>query len=449
MKTFLRKILRYLHPFNRIRLSFELYDASLPGCLSQGGTPMAGGAPAAWNFDRFGEEIKDLIAKGKQAMTARLQVIGLERLESHFGGKWPKVVANVHGIVQLTLKKHLSDREAYAQVKDNAYIILFSNTSEEEARARCKKIRDEIHAIFIKETKLAEAALSVKTDVREMDPMTLRHEAAEQGQMSSFAIKQETLDEVMLPNAAPQRQKEPGSFDLSGEGSLPPGLEIRYRPIVDTQTGAVTAFACVPWHASGEGYAVLAGQKNNKLYSELDRLTLDMFQKESGKKPKTPFICPVHFNSVGDATNNSFLLQACPKLTAEQKQQLMFEFTDVPVKLNEAAIKVFIDKLKPFCKSVIIRSDIYGLKKNAGSLGISFLSMDIRTSGVPEATIAGPMAKFTAQAKEHKLKAIAYGALNAVLVKIARDAGISMIGGDAVHPLVADVGGTIKIALPE
>lgn len=253
MKKILKKILRYLHPLNRINVSFAFYDRERVEVFAQ--RPSGEGkTPVPWSFDHFGAEIKELIVKGKQATTGRLQVIGLEELEKHFGKKWLKVVDGVHVIVQMTLQKNLSKNDAYAQVKDNAYIILFSNISEDEAKRRCKAIRDEIHKIFMKEAKLARAQVSVKADVSTMDPVVLKHEVADQAQMANFALKgKPALEEVMLPNVRGEPYQEPDTFDLSGEGSLPKDLAVSFLPLVDAQTGMVTYFSCVPVHKAKEG----------------------------------------------------------------------------------------------------------------------------------------------------------------------------------------------------
>lgn len=462
MMKILKKILRCLHPLNRINISFEFYEKSGGASSGMAGF-FASDAVASWNFDLFGEEIRRLVAKGKVAPSARLQVIGLEKIEALFGEKWPRVVDNVHAIVRMTLDKHLEEGDAFAQIKDNAYILMFANANDDEARRRSKKISDEIHDIFLKQERArANAASSAPANDGPGGPLTMKHDAIDESSLSGFSIKHQTLDEasdpsftirheqaeeITLPNVKAATARELETFDLGGDARLPSDMRISFRPLADAQTGVIVSMACVPFSRQGEWYAMLAGSKGSKLFSELDCKALEAFQRECAKKPKMPFVCPVHFNSISDLTNNVFLLQACGKLSADQKQQIIFELFDLPGKLSEAEVKGFVDKLKPYCKAVMIRTDLYGLKKNASALGILSLGVDLRTAGIPEATIAGPMSRFISQAREHKLKTVAFGTDAAGMLESARTAGFSMLGGEAVHAMVEDPAAVGKTSL--
>lgn len=473
---FIKKLLRCLHPLNRINISFEFYDSRKTGArndtLSAGDghdrKTLQDALPEEWSFDVFDAQTKAMIDKGRRNENAKLNVIRLDRLEEHYGPQWEKVLGSVHAVVQKILKKSLTEDEAFTQIKNNGYIVLLADESDLVAKSRTQKLSREIHVTFLGE----EAEDRQDGETGGQDPgvggRVSRKKSGDTGHQSHPASALENGQtaprsgtdvplSIINPEGAgrtsvqtslpPEGHRESAGgkevFDLSGAETLPPGIEIRLRPLADAQTGAISGFVCTPFYGGTEGYAILKSAKNRNLYSEIDQLTLASVQNhmaamiQGGKK--SLFICPVHINSIDDPTNNTFLVQSCAKLKPEEKQYLHFELNDNPAKpLGDSAMKEIAGKLKPHCKAIILKMDIFAaVRKNLGQTAIKFISVNAHESTLPDYALGAPLQKLAAEAKKASMRLMAHGLNSETLVQTARDAGYAFVDGDAVHACIS------------
>ena len=478
MMNIIKKILRCLHPLNRINISFEFYDEGRGHGKISGRAPEV--APSPWTFDVLDDEMRELVAKGKKSDNAQVHVIKLEKLEEHYGNKWEKIVGRVHAGIRMILVKNLTEDDSFAQVKNNAYVVMMSKADPREASNRIRKLTDEIHGTFIvseedayQRSRTADDA----SDEAEMNGSSERHkgkgsssfehtsstrgqpnrsdaiDGGSNGSGMAAAAKPASADEDSLSASTSARhEKSQGVYDLSGADALPAGIAVQFRPLYDIQAKAVTGYICTPVYGSREGYDILIGVKNKKLYSDLDVMVLQAARQKAAPaikaKQKIFFIAPVHYNTMADTTNNTFIVQNCAKLPAEEKQVIFFELSDISKSTGELTIKGIVDKIKPYTKLVILKTDIYGSsRKNISNLGVSLLSIDIRSSNLPEHALSSPMEKFIAEVKKSSLPTIMYGINTPSLAKSAKDAGFSALGGDAIHPLVKETDKPIRMSL--
>ena len=442
MNGFLKKCLRYLHPLNKIhiRISFELYQPLQVKALPLV-TPVL---PA---------DVSRLVDKGKKASAAKLSVIGLEKLQAHYGANWEKIAEKVHLIIGLILKKHLAEMDEFVAVKGNAYILLFGNADEKQAQEKCEKISVDIYATFLKDKMLASLGLSLTTAVAEVDPKTKK--LAELGDILDQKARK-SLEVRDFPDmtvaTAPKLENH---FDSTGKAILPSGLEIHFRPLLDVQTRAVTGFSCVPYYDPGvplEGYDVLMHDQrdNTDLLAQIDQLALSRVRLQimalAKKGRKAVFICPVHYKTLSDIPRSAVYLQFCAALGLDERQSLMFEIVGIPKSLDQPGVKGAIALVRPHGKAVMARTQIERqTKSNLTGVGIDILSVDIRADVGFEAVLVPKMKTFMIGIKEDKMKAFATGLSNVYLARAAAGAGFSAVGGAAIWPLVKEADPDIQI----
>ena len=96
-----------------------------------------------------------------QTMVAsRLQLIGLGRVKSVLGDRWPKLAERVRGIAQTIVEKHLLPGDVFEMHGDDAFLVLFPQLSPGDARFKSDAICREIERHLIGEN-LAEISACI------------------------------------------------------------------------------------------------------------------------------------------------------------------------------------------------------------------------------------------------------------------------------------------------
>ena len=448
MKGFWRTWLGYFHPLNKIhlRIAFERYQPA----------PVAKPLPEKRQIVDPG--IIQLIDKGKKASAAKLGVLGIEKLQAHYGANWERVTEKVHAVIALILKKHMTPDDAFAPVKDNAYILLFGNADEKEAADKCRKIADDIYAVFLRDKKLGGLGLGLSSAISAVDAQTaakIKNPAELQDMLDQRPVQ--ALEIKDFPVAEPQRtaaNREP-AFDQNGKPVLPPELEIYFRPLLDVQTRLVTGFSCVPCFgplSDHEGYDVLAGEHrdNPDLLAQIDQLVLSRARLQlmalEKKKRQSMFICPVHYKTLSDVMRSAVYLQFCAALATDEKKTLIFEIVGIPKSLDAPGVKGAVNTIRPFGKAVMARTQVERqAKSNLAGVGVDILSVDVCPQPGLEGALVPQMKAFMAAAREDKMKAFVTGISSVYLARAAAGAGFNAVGGGAIWSLVKEADPDIRV----
>jgi hypothetical protein len=217
-----------------------------------------------------------------------------------------------------------------------------------------------------------------------------------------------------------------------------------FRPIKNQKLDSICGYACTPFLNKREGYSVLGKNKSPGKISLIDELTTQSAQKEAAQasldRKKVFFVCPVHYGTLTDVTVRSFILTSCQDMSTSQKENILFELCGVPQKFSAELIKEAVEKIKPYCSGVILKTDILaGVSEDYGKLGIDFVSADIRAANLPEDIVKVPMLKFHAATQKYKLSSIIYGIDSPAMLEEAKNIGFTMISGEMVSPLLPSI----------
>ena len=454
MTGVLKKWLRYLHPLNtlHVNVAIELYDPAPQTTLPEPESTAAPEPEKPKAPPPLSEEITRILKKGGRASAARINLLGVEKIEQHYGEHWTKVADKVHIIIQLILKKHMGPDDAFTLIRGKAYIMIFSGKTEKETEAKTRKIAQDIYETFFKDKNLAALGLGLEATVA---PANLQN-------LSNSPAPLEALDKMLDQKPAkPIENKPPAKpqafLDSKGQPMLPPNIEILFRPVVDVELRSLIGFSSVPCYNYGdetplEGYGVLvdSAQNNSELILQLDQLSISRARLQmlalAKKGYKNLFICPVHYKTLTEASNSAVYMQFCAALADDEKQALLLEIVGIPKSLEDASVRGLVNTIKPYCKSVMARTQLDRQpKNNLVGVGVDYISLDIRTDETPEPGIALKMKSFVPNAREDRLKTFACGIPNVYLARAAAGAGFNGISGDPIAPLLKDADPTVRV----
>lgn len=99
----------------------------------------------------------------------KINLLNIDEIRQRLGAKWPRYEEQVQHIVSETLNRRLSEKDFFTRSGDDAYMILFHNTSEAEAKLKCALLGQEISRKFFGELEGAGCVLNVETLVATAD----------------------------------------------------------------------------------------------------------------------------------------------------------------------------------------------------------------------------------------------------------------------------------------
>ena len=98
----------------------------------------------------------------------KLQAIGLEEVRKRLGADWNKRAAQIHVIVEKTIKRRFADTDVFGRMAELGYFVLFSALSAEEVEIECATIAREVAKSLLGED-LGDAAADVKQTATDVD----------------------------------------------------------------------------------------------------------------------------------------------------------------------------------------------------------------------------------------------------------------------------------------
>ncbi len=117
---------------------------------------------------QFEETLRNLISKNSALAAGRIQFLNLAKLRKKLGNRWDKVSERIHAITQRVLDANLSEKDCYTVVGDSAYLIVFDDLSEEEAKVKSIFLARTILTRLLGESADFEA-LELRTAVKQLD----------------------------------------------------------------------------------------------------------------------------------------------------------------------------------------------------------------------------------------------------------------------------------------
>lgn len=100
----------------------------------------------------------------------KVHLINVSDIRERLGADWDKFSGRVHETIQQTLNTRLAAQDFYTRYKDDAYVIVFGDSSEKEAKLKCALLAEEVMGkLFGEENDEDVCALHIQTVVTRVD----------------------------------------------------------------------------------------------------------------------------------------------------------------------------------------------------------------------------------------------------------------------------------------
>ena len=161
--------------------------------------------PSTMSRTDFDRGLAELIARQKVLVGGKIQVVDLGRIRDHVGERWPHVCSRIHRIIENTFDQRLTKRDLYTRYEDLSYVIVFGESTADEAALKCALLTKEIVAKVIGSDAGCDRKLELRTAVATLNGLTAADGAAGPG-----ALARRIEDQSASIDLAPPDRPSPG-----------------------------------------------------------------------------------------------------------------------------------------------------------------------------------------------------------------------------------------------
>jgi len=317
-----------------------------------GGPDAAAAAPAADEFadlemrmTRFFESVDS----GNRKLSAgKLQMVDLAGLREQLGGYWAKGGELVHQIAGNAIKRHLGPADVMSRHRDDSYIVLFAQLTEDEAKVKAKIIADEIEERLLGASQ-GRHAIKVKSAVAHVD-----------GTVGFAELDGEALIERLMAEAEEQFARIDAERDGDGEDATA-RIERRYEavfsPMWYVPKKVVSADVCQI--EPREQASMLDRIPDAAMREAIDHYVMGRCVKRVvdtlAKGKVEVVILPVHYATLMDDHSRQRYLEAMSKVPEDVRRLLCHEVLSVPNELAPTRFNSVMDTLRRFSRSITCR----------------------------------------------------------------------------------------------
>jgi hypothetical protein len=350
-----------------------------------------------------------LIKKSDNVTSGQLQFLGLAEIKEKMGPqKWPRLQTKVYATAEEVIRKNISISDIHFLFKEDRYVIIFTQSSDEEINRKVGIISDEImrRLALLDEDELQ--SLQIQQEITKVDVETFLDNDFHD--MLDYVFKQYNPGSTANGNSL----TDVPSARLLPEEQI--SLAYNYLPMWDLDKKTLTTYMCLAQEAGSdkplfENYKALFQGKSQiekstidltmleKIIEELERLEID--------ERSATLICPVQHETLYNFNSYDEFKSICQTIPNGQRESLIFQITNSGnFSLPAKDPFWFIPLLKDYCGGVFIdipmRDGItfHGLK-NSGAIGMGLQYAEILPNEDENVAL---LAGFIAQAKYFKMK---------------------------------------------
>lgn len=384
---------------------------------------------------QFTEEMKQklkALCLGKDALKAgRVQFLGLDRLEQHFGPSWHRHRDRAFMLAKRVLQRRLRPIDLFWELPGSGFVFVSGDASPQEAQLRCAMIGDEIARLLLGEEALA-GIVSAKTVVSELD-----------GILSLMPGGQRSESSDAEPNEA--ANGDGGGFDdwdigldLDNDASR---RVIGFRPIWSPKKDAVFAFRYLSGFEFSEGpNAAPASTMEpvpNSSPIQGDLLVLGNVVSRVVAEFRKGFrfltTVPVHLATFRRTSDRLSYMQAIHRLSQTVRAHLIVVVVGADETIPQSRMVEIVSPLRGACRTVVVRVDRLttplGWVAAAGAQGVS---CEVEPGRDTASQVLQSINRFAAEAERNGLTSCLNGVSNLPTAVAAACAGIDFIDGDAI-----------------
>ncbi len=444
----------------------------------------------------FEQKLREALRGRESLLAGSVHVLGLNKLRSHFGPRWPAVSERVHTVVRGIIDRHLAGAGIVTAYGELAYVIVFTGLPAEMAKLRAAMIASEISRRLFGETSHGsgvEVAIATVRKDREITMQRLDPKVA-LGLAFRTALGEGALTPVEAgpgsggppgpgivrppeapspDRASPRPEGDPEWRDIPGAvcpletaaaaapGAVAPpvvsgqqcddwaatspyatsSLQFAFRPMWHVGRRIVAAHLLVPARVNAEGILlvgdeVVATGPASAANGEIDCAAIAHARATFAgyRSVAMPFlVVPVHYVTLATPALREAFLDACRALPRPFGERLFLELTGLPADCGVGRVDETVATVRPFCGGVLLRLGLASRLLDDPRLGGLYAAgFDVGAMRTPEKAIIEAMNRFAEQAARRQLRTYVHGLKTRSLASAAIAAGFSFVGGDVV-----------------
>jgi len=372
-------------------------------------------------------------------VSGRLHILSLDKLERHFGERWPKVRERALVVAEQTLMAGLGPNDLHHKAGETSWLLFFPSLDKATAQARCAMLAEKVYRRLIgDDTRFDD--VRIDTLVIEADGRVLT-EAAD-----PLAALQAAFDAAAAENAdtGEPEKKPPLGWKQEEPETFPTDIGFRFVPMLDVTRGVINTYHCEPWReAAGgvtlTGHGVLQTGERSRLVGTLDCLRLEAgLSAVRALRARGEFAViafPVHCRTIEATDSRRALLALLETITADERRLLAIGVNGLPEGAPAGRIGYIARFLQRFCRAVTVMRPLKQSRperlEGTGAFGIS-LTLDNALHG--EQSAGASLDEFVKGANRHHLGALAFGLATPMLVAHAMLSGFNYVSGNGLLP---------------
>ena len=386
-----------------------------------------------------------LMRKSDNVTSGQLQFLGLAEIKERMGpNKWARLQSKVYATAEDVIQRYVTLSDIYFLFKEDRYVIIFTQSTDEEINRKVAAISDEIMRRFAELDDEDLQSLQIQQEIKKIDVETFLDN--EFSDMLDYVFKQ--YNPGYQPGGL--STDAPSAHLLAKEEVH---LSFHYLPLWDVDKKAVTTWFCISQQEGDEkplfeGYKALFQKKTLQEKAAFDIAMLEKvvieLEKLEYEERKVFLICPVQHETLYNFSTYDEYKNVCQTIPNNQRSRLVFMVTNSEnFSLPAKDPFWFIPLLKDYCGGVAVdipmrENIIYPNLKNMGATGIGVQVLPIFPDEEKNLEI---LASFNAQARYMKMKKTF--ALNVETEEMANrliGMGFTTLGGQAILPPTPEVG---------
>ncbi len=381
---------------------------------------------------------------GKPVTAGAIQLVGLATIRKRLGDKWERFSDLVHGTARSVIEQHLTDSDVYSLYKNESYIILFAQATEEQGRFKAKVIGDEISRRLFGGTDTADA-ITVKTLVYQLDG-TLGLEDADDGTLLDrlFIQAHDHFDEQDEGSPAPTFGKDDGASDSSP-------FRLVYQPIWNVRKNVVSGFLATLWQdkaAFADGVPPATRDVDLFVLKDVIRGVREI---EEGAAKKV-FIAPVHLSTLSIPDSRRAYFALCRTVDETARRYMAFELILPDDRTVLSRLDSVSLQLRSFGRSLMCRLELdfninsFGFFRNNRFIAIG---ISLPTSRYKESDIMARLETFSAMAERHGVGSYLHNVPSLSLMSFAIASGFGYLSGEPIGSILRAQVGAYRFSIED
>ena len=355
-----------------------------------------------------------------------VQFVGMDEIKRSLGAAWQSVADVAFAIAEETIRKHLSEQDAFRRRGEETFILTFATTNKVEAEAKTRAIVQDIRDLLAERT--PEAKLELDHTVTEVDWAIV--ESGPESIIDSIALALRKVREEAAIAATVWRHHLIQNAAIRYSPIWNPGkrLVASYRILLDDETGK---------HAFQRLGAVSSPEDLRLVLFELDCLMIGRaVQALHGlldRGGKAQLLIPVNYSTLNDRLHREQYMKLCLDVPQSYKKFVLFHLhgpmsgtpagriIDIGLALKLHAQGVLVDlPIDPARVQEFAGTSFHGVSINAKSLATPVLEATQR------------LGRLVAAARAVGLKVFVHGADTVGFAEAAVNARADYIEGRGI-----------------